>query len=154
SSMNEGELVKKILEGNIPPPGMVSDEPIPAALDAVVMRALAKKPGERWETAEDMANALAEALPPAPRAAVTAVVKDLVGKDLADRSARLHDSGSVKLEPDAQLVADLLTEQATRTGMASVRTLQPRSRDVATRVAITAGVLLLTGGAFVVGTRA
>jgi serine/threonine-protein kinase len=64
---NEGALVIQVTEARIDPPSFFADEQIPEALDRVVMKALAKNPDERYATAEEMARALSEAVPPASR---------------------------------------------------------------------------------------
>ena len=45
------------------PPSQVTDNPIPPALEAVILRCLAKEPGDRHATAGDLARALAAAVP-------------------------------------------------------------------------------------------
>jgi serine/threonine-protein kinase len=147
----EGELVKRILEGVSTPPGSVSIQSLPEALDRIVMKALATNADERWPTAEAMARELAEAIPPAPRAAVTALVKEMAGDELAERAERLRDSARMSLEPDAKIVAELLTAMATKTTPAIPAPVRAR------RALVVVGVLLglgaLTGGAFVIGSR-
>ncbi len=61
------------------PPSAFTKQPIPSALDAVVLRALAKRPEERFATAAEMEAALAPAVlspavPVAPSVAVSPVV--------------------------------------------------------------------------------
>ncbi|MEM9877199.1 MAG: serine/threonine-protein kinase [Myxococcota bacterium] len=53
---NEGALVHAILEGNPPSPSAFAD--VPAALEQVVMKALATEADERYAEALDMADAL------------------------------------------------------------------------------------------------
>ena len=49
---NEGEVVRKVLEGKLDPPSFRSDVELPLALDELVMKALAPKPELRFDTAE------------------------------------------------------------------------------------------------------
>ncbi len=110
---NEGALVLQVTEGRIDPPSLFADEPVPEALDRVILKALAKKPEERWATAEDMARALTDAIAPAPRTAV----KDAVlafGGEQAEARARIKGNVTPTpgmLEPEARAVLDVLTQQ-------------------------------------------
>ena len=48
------------------PPSSVAQQPIPEALDAAILKALAKTPADRFNTAEDFSAALARAIDDAP----------------------------------------------------------------------------------------
>lgn len=54
-------VMQRILFSDPPPPSSV-DPRVPRSFDAVIMKALAKDPAQRWRTAEDLADALDEAL--------------------------------------------------------------------------------------------
>ncbi len=110
---NEGALVRQVTEGHIDPPSLLSDEPVPEALDRVVLKALGKTPEERWATAEDMARALADAIAPAPRSAIKSVVTTFGGEQ-AQARARIKSGATPTpgmLEPEARAVLDVLTQQ-------------------------------------------
>jgi hypothetical protein len=112
-AQNEGALVMQVTEGRIEPPSFYADEQIPEALDRVILKALAKTPDERWSTAEEMARALAEALPPAPRTAVKAAVI-AHGGEQANARGRMKSGMTPTpgmLEPDARAILDVLTQQ-------------------------------------------
>ena len=49
------DLVKDVIEGDIPLPSRVSKEKIPADLDRIVEKALAREPGRRYGTADQLA---------------------------------------------------------------------------------------------------
>ena len=49
-------------ESNLTPPSQRSDQPIPPALDCVVMACLEKDPAKRPQRADDLADALARSL--------------------------------------------------------------------------------------------
>ncbi|MEJ7730617.1 MAG: serine/threonine-protein kinase, partial [Polyangiaceae bacterium] len=66
---NEGAIITKVLESVVPPPSRLMDD-VPAALDAVVLKGLARDPAARFPTAREMALALEGALAPAPAHAV------------------------------------------------------------------------------------
>ncbi len=125
---NEGELVRKVLESKFDPPSFLADEPLPPELDRVVLKALAQKPEARWSTADEMAKELAAALAPAPRSAVTQVVRDLAGPELDSRAHRLRRETSTpisrNLEPEVKALASILTEHATATAASSPRAKQ------------------------------
>jgi serine/threonine-protein kinase len=116
---SDGACIKKILEGLVSPPSLVAKDPIPAALDHAVMKALAKDVARRWDAAAEMADALGRALAPAPRSEVAALVKELAGDELASRAQRLRSVTDVE-EPEARVVADILTAQAS-----TARLVQP-----------------------------
>lgn len=81
---NEGEIVLKIIGSHIEPPGALVD--LPAALDAVVMRALSADPAARFQTATEMAVALEAAAPMATQREVAQWVQSLAGDRLATRA--------------------------------------------------------------------
>lgn len=69
---------------------------VSGALGGVVLKALAKSPDERFATAQDMASALEEALPPAPPAEVGAWVRSLAQASLERKQELI---ASVEREP-------------------------------------------------------
>jgi eukaryotic-like serine/threonine-protein kinase len=153
SGANDGEIIKRILDGNVSPPSFVSEQPLPDALDRIVMKALAYESGARWETAEEMAGALASAVPPASRGAVTGLVKELAADELASRAERLRQSAPAALESDAKLVVGLLTERATRAMAPGATEPAPRTVRRATTLVVALSGIALTAGAFFIGSR-
>jgi serine/threonine-protein kinase len=87
------ETIRAIDEDEIPPPSEVC-EGLPKVLDAIVLRALARRPGDRFESAREMGRALLGAF------AAEARVADLA--DLAEWMERLFPGGR---ERDEQLLA-------------------------------------------------
>jgi serine/threonine-protein kinase len=85
---NEGETIARILHGEVAPP---SSAGAPPELDAVVMKALAKKPEERYATAREMAVALAKVRAPADPHVVGAWV-ERTAKEVLDARAELISS--------------------------------------------------------------
>lgn len=66
------EVMTRHLEDVVVPPSLrACDRDVPATIDAIVLRALAKEPGERFASADELARALRATLPfrrvPAPR---------------------------------------------------------------------------------------
>ncbi|MDB4993471.1 MAG: Protein kinase [Myxococcaceae bacterium] len=83
--------VAKLLQPDFVPPSTHAPEVSPA-LDAVVMRALAREPADRWESALAFAAALEDACkdtPPATTRQVGAWVLEMRGPALAEQAARL-----------------------------------------------------------------
>jgi eukaryotic-like serine/threonine-protein kinase len=98
-----GGMMARVLHGDIPRPSAKVSS-VPEALDAIVMRGLARDPEERFATAKAMASALEE-LGPARALQVSAWVDALAGDALKRRAATLaaieRDGGSVDALPTA-----------------------------------------------------
>ena len=84
---SEGEMVTRVLEARIEPPSTRRAE-VPRELDDVVMRALAKNPGDRFGTARQMARAIESAIPNAGATQVGDFV-ERVATDALEQRARL-----------------------------------------------------------------
>jgi serine/threonine protein kinase len=82
----EGQLVRKVMQGTTEPPSTARPD-IPKSVDAVVMRALAKEPADRYQTARQLAGAIEGAVPIA-RAPEIAELVLLVAKKTLDARAR------------------------------------------------------------------
>jgi serine/threonine-protein kinase len=79
SGENEFQTVRNVLTMPVPPPSSKRAE-VPAALDAVVLRALERDPARRFASARDLADALAAVLTTAPDAAgVRELLAELFG---------------------------------------------------------------------------
>jgi serine/threonine-protein kinase len=81
-------LVEKVLEQVVPPPSSC-DASVPPALDLVVMRALERDPGRRFEDAREMAVAIETATSRASASAVADWVKTSAAESLAERQAKI-----------------------------------------------------------------
>jgi serine/threonine-protein kinase len=85
---NEGHVVKLVLENRVPPPSeIVSD--LPSVLDALTLRGLSRDPADRFATAQEMALALEDALPPVAPSRIGAWVQATAPKTLDDRRERV-----------------------------------------------------------------
>jgi serine/threonine-protein kinase len=94
-------LFKAVLAGASDPPSRWVPG-VPAALDAVVMRALSHDPASRFGTAREMADALGRAVAPALATDVGAWVEDAAKQVLDERSAQLasiESQSSVPAQP-------------------------------------------------------
>ena len=85
---NEATILSRVLEGVILAPSCFSPS-ISPQLDRVVLRGLARAPGDRFESCRDMANALRGVAAPALAEDVRSWVETLVGESLRAQSARV-----------------------------------------------------------------
>lgn len=103
-SDNPANLMRQVLEAPISPPSAFRPE-CPPELDAVVMKALSREPGERFATARAMAQELGRAVAPAPPTDVSDWVQSIALDGLTARRkvrARIEaidlDAGESRLE--------------------------------------------------------
>ena len=109
---DEDELVRQVFETEVAGPSLAAAHPIPRDLDRVVLRALAKKREDRWWSAEQMANALCDALPPARPGDVATFVGTIARREIEQRIRhvrQLQGHQAVPLEREAQTVLEVLT---------------------------------------------
>jgi serine/threonine-protein kinase len=131
---NESAVLARILAGHVAPPSKhVAD--LPAALDAVALRALRRAPGERFATAREMALALAEAVTPAPPAEVGAWVELLAARGLAQRAERLAaieagitapESAPVAIDDDPTIALRIAADDAAPAPVSSAPVTAPQ----------------------------
>ena len=88
---NEYDTLRRIVEGPIPLPSQCGAV-VPAALDAVVAKALERDREKRFQTAAEFLEALEHALRPATPRDVSAALEVHCGKRLADRREALRDA--------------------------------------------------------------
>nr|AYC79508.1 serine/threonine protein kinase [uncultured bacterium] len=103
---NEAHLARLVTDGTILPPSQVAD--VPKAFDAVVMKALAKSPKDRFATAAELADALEKAMAPASPRQVGAWVSEVAEDVLKARAAQIdaiERSASVERTPRDALIA-------------------------------------------------
>ena len=93
-------IVNEIISGIIPHPKAIAPE-TPDALDAIIMRGLARNPAERFANAHDMALALEEEIGLATPTQIAAWVQALVRDKLALRAATVSaiESSSSNEDP-------------------------------------------------------
>jgi serine/threonine protein kinase len=97
----EAQILNLVLHEPIKPPS-THVPGLPRALDEVVMRGLARDPSARFATAEEMADALEDAVPPMPSRKLAAWVRSLLGDKLSLRAklVREIESASTGGKPD------------------------------------------------------
>jgi serine/threonine protein kinase len=86
---SDGAVIAKILQADVSPPSRFVPG-VPAALDAIVMRALQRKASDRFATARDMARALEGAVPLVAPTDVGEWVEKTVGVHLAARRSAVR----------------------------------------------------------------
>jgi serine/threonine protein kinase len=85
---DDGDVYAKVLLGKVDPPS-VHAKGLSPAIDAIVLRGLARDRANRYATAREMALALEGAIPLAPPSQVGRWVESLVGEALADRTEQI-----------------------------------------------------------------
>lgn len=85
---DEADTLLSVLMGDPEPVSRLAPG-VPAAIDAVLERALARSPDSRYASAAELAEALASAIPPAPARDVAAVVERFAGEDLRARREQI-----------------------------------------------------------------
>ena len=86
----EGEIFSAVVEGAKDPPSSVEPS-VPAALDAITMRALSRDPLDRYASAREMALALEEAVGMVADSEIGAWAGDLGRETLAQRAAAVAE---------------------------------------------------------------
>jgi serine/threonine protein kinase len=88
--VDDGEVYAKVLSGSVDPPSLYAKGLSPA-IDAIVMRGLARERTDRYSTAREMALAIEAAVSLAPPSQVGRWVEGLVGEALAERTEQIAD---------------------------------------------------------------
>jgi serine/threonine-protein kinase len=101
------QTMLRVLEQRILPPSTFI-EAVPMALDAVVLKGLARRADDRYATALEMADALERAISPATARTTGAWVESLMGDQIAARAARVLaiETSSVDEVPPSATVPD------------------------------------------------
>jgi eukaryotic-like serine/threonine-protein kinase len=86
-----GATVTAVLAGEVKPPSQFRPE-VSAALDALVLKALAPAVEDRFASAREMAIALENCVPPASSLKVGAWVESVAGASLKERAQRLREA--------------------------------------------------------------
>lgn len=158
-------MMARVLHGDIPRPSEKL-QGLPAALDAIVMRGLARDPDARFPTAKAMASALEE-LGPARALQVGEWVESLAGDALRERAARLaaiERDGTSEPESPVASPNDIPTQilqdpsapvvDAIAPVIEPEAPLAPKRRSRALILFAIAALALLGGGAFAMTRRA
>jgi serine/threonine-protein kinase len=166
---SDAQLVARVLRGATEPPSRHAPGLSPE-LDALVMKALAPDPAQRFASAEEMAEALRRVVPPAFPTDVGRWVHDVAHEALDRRAAELAEIESAlraeSIPPPAPRMESASSEPsagdipplATQPTSASVATTRPAlstrsSSRVTWLVASIAAVLLVAAGVMAMGRR-
>jgi serine/threonine-protein kinase len=98
TSDNDGELVAKVIASNIQAPSLALEGTLDpeeraayAALDAIILKGLARRPDDRYATAREMAMELDSCITPASRAEVGEWVEETAADVLNERAKLIAD---------------------------------------------------------------
>jgi serine/threonine protein kinase len=94
---NEAATLYAIMNGPIPPPSKARSD-VPPQLDKIVARALARSPSDRYESAEEMADALDDLMVGMPRydaRVLAAKLEDLFGSTRAEAKRSIAQTRSL-----------------------------------------------------------
>lgn len=116
------EIVGRVLNAPIQSTRELAPD-IPEALDAIVMRALARRPEQRFDTALEMAEAIEAAAGLVAPRQVGNWLKELLGARLDERAAKVAEVESISSVIDA----DLLGSQDIDSGRASAALIAARA---------------------------
>lgn len=122
---NAGEVVERVLYGKAEAPSKKVSS-VPPALDAIVLRGLARDPAARWATAREMALALEAAITPAQPSRVGAFVEASVGGDLEARASRVAEAESTSNSSEMHALLDDLARSGGPGSTAAAAQISPR----------------------------
>ncbi len=162
--------ILQFMGGDAPIPRATSRRPdIPGALDAIVARAMARDPAERFQSAREMQSALEEWLRtgsvPASSSAVAEYMQTLFADRIRERRKLIEAAMSAELTPATARTLGLLAQQV-GPGSASAASRNSGSQSQSMTMSrppppsrrwlglAAAGVLLVGGGGAWLGTRA
>jgi serine/threonine-protein kinase len=124
----QSAILKNILHRPIDPPSDTVPD-LPKAIDAIVLKGLARDPSDRFVTARDMAIALEDSVPMATQSSVGSWVEVVAAKSLKERAARVAEIESVPSTGPTDLPVE-------DTGPPVRRSVPPPSASRAARVSI------------------
>jgi serine/threonine-protein kinase len=137
----DGDVVLKVLLGDIPAPTSLAPD-LPSAVDPLALKALARHPAERFQSAAELCDALEAACPPAPARDVAALIERL-GKETLQKQRTALEAALRQAPGGAPIYerGDDGHAVPARAGRRTVAYPRPRSRAfVVPVVAVTAGL--------------
>lgn len=133
---NQGQILHRVLNGKVEPPSVLVPE-IPAALEEIVMRGLARAPSERWATAKEMAAAIERSGAMATSSMVSGWVESVAGETLASRASDLALIEQSVADGDDLPPAEAVTQLLLRTPSGTLRLPTDTPPDGHTAVTLT-----------------
>ncbi|HMR76485.1 MAG TPA: serine/threonine-protein kinase [Polyangiaceae bacterium] len=149
AASNDAAAVNRVLTRIVDPPSRVVPD-VPRALDAVVMKGLARERKERWQTAEEMAHALEAACTPGSATIVGGWVRLLAGDVLEERAATVS---SVETGTPSFPLKPAPAVEGTGTALTSDSNRSHRPRRALRGVALGIGAVALLGAGILIGGR-
>jgi serine/threonine-protein kinase len=133
---NEGAIMKKVIQGDVPPPSSLVPD-VPRAADAVLLKAMSRDREQRFATAYDFAVALEESLGADNPRRVAAFVADCARDAIARRSQRVRQLESLtEADLAAMMLPPPVSTASGKSGDRSAPTQVTRRRDRALVVAL------------------
>jgi serine/threonine-protein kinase len=128
SSDSPAASVQKLLHAEIDLPSRIVPD-LPPALDPVVLKALARPTGERFESARAMAEALEQAVAPCSMLELASWVESLAGDELSARSELVLDVEALRFDEFTRAMAQpLALGQSEKTSMIAASVAGPAER--------------------------
>lgn len=148
ADMPEGDVMRALIEGNVPKPSAL--RPVDPELEAIIMKALAAEPSDRYATALDLRVAidqyLAERYPTTSQRELGELVSDVFAEQREERKRQIHLAITRPFSEPPPVPAGLETLVSTGGRTApSVKAAQRRQMLVTAGIAMGA-VLLALGG--------
>jgi serine/threonine-protein kinase len=122
----EAQVLNNVLSQAVPAPSTINPE-VPAALDAIVLKALQRKPEDRWATARELAEAIDACVRPASSMQVASWLEATAGAALDARRVMVADIESGVSAPDKPAVMKMLADTSGSVPSVSSRASAPPS---------------------------
>jgi serine/threonine-protein kinase len=150
---NETALVRLISEQPVPTPASRVPE-LPAALDAIVMKALAREPGARFESALAMAEAIAGAVRTLPtRSEVSAWIRPFVARPAVDTAREATITGE-RAQTEMLAILEKASQVSTRPQVKSKRSFAYVAAGIMAACALSAFAGVRVSAGYIVPARA
>ncbi len=144
SADSPAQIMARVLSGEVSRPTDLVPS-LPAQLDEVILRALSRKPEERFDNALQMAEALNQAVPRAAAPEVRRWVRAAMGDKLEERARRLAEIESSSATDSSVHLVDrrVAADEVTDTDLSA--TTDPGARRRQKRRVMLAALALLAG---------
>src|SRR5581483_616857 len=107
----EAQVMNNVLTQVVEPPSAINPE-VPPELDRIALRAVARKPEDRFASARDLAEAIDAAVRPASTMQVASFIESVAGAQLDARRVLVAEIESGVSGPDKPEVMKMLAEKS------------------------------------------
>jgi serine/threonine protein kinase len=121
---NEAMIVVRALEGRVQPPS-VFVHGLPAEVDAVIMKGLARDPAQRFGTAREMALALERAFGVVPASEIGEWVEAIAGAELDKRAQTIAEIESSSVSNVSQISPSAMMKQLSELSSPRIASIPP-----------------------------